>query len=327
MDDTNISADALAGAEKVEARQDAGDAGKQTASAADTGADKGQANKGTVLDAATDDDAGKIQHPADWPEDWKDRAVKAMGGDEKVAGWIKRYGSLPAALKAGFEAQQKIRSGEFKKPLGENASDEERAAWRKENGIPETPEKYAEAIDLGQFVPGDAEKPLINDFVTNVAAKLDMRPQDASKVVQWYYATQEKALAEQQGIDTQYKQDALVELRTELGTEFRPAMTGVVNFLEGMPALKSAVMGRGPDGNIIINNPAVARELMALSKERNPYAGIVPAGEKDQAKGAADRLKEILNIYATDPAKYQSEGLEAEHMRLAEAQAKARGER
>jgi len=322
MDDA-MNAEALAGAEKIEGQQV--EAGQQVENAA-AAEQVEQQDAGTIIDEAGKTGDEKIAHPADWPEDWKERAVKAMGGDEKVAGWIKRYGSLPAALKAGFEAQQKIRTGEFKKPLNDDASDEEKAAWRKENGIPETPDKYLETIDLGGYVPGEAEKPLINDFA-KVAHGLNLPPTAVSKVMQWYYSNQEKAQAEQQQIDAQYKQDAIVDLRTELGAEFRPAMTGVVNFLEGMPALKSAVMGRGPDGNIIINNPAVARELMALSKNQNPYAGLVPAGEKDQAKGAADRLKEILHIYASDPAKYQREGLEAEHMRLADAQAKARGTR
>ena len=324
MDDA-MNADAVAGAEKIEGQQDAvaAVAGQDQAPAVAGGEAAGTE---TLLDAVGKEGDEKAAHPADWPEDWKDRAVKAMGGDEKVAGWIKRYGSLPAALKAGFEAQQKIRTGEFRKPLDASAGDEEKADWRKENGIPETADQYLETIDLGGYVPGEAEKPLINDFA-KVAHGLNLPPASVSKVMQWYYGNQEKAQAEQQQIDSQFKQDAIVDLRTEFGAEFRPAMTGIVNFLEGMPALKTAVMGRGPDGHVIINNPAVARELMALSRNQNPYAGLVPAGEKDQAKGAADRLKEIVNTYASDPAKYQREGLEAEHMRLVEAQTKARGTR
>lgn len=290
-----------------------------TTAAADTSA-KAKAPD-TLLDDAGKEVEEKVAHPADWPADWRE---KLAGEDAKFLAHLKRYTSPANYAKAGFDAQNKIRSGEFKRPLDNDASDEEKAAWRKENGIPETPEKYVETIDLGEFVPGEAEKPLINDFA-KVAHSLNLPPVAVSKVMQWYYGNQEKAQVEQSQIDAQFKQDSLVELRTELGQEFRQSMTGVVNFLEGMPALKSAVMGRGPDGHVIINNPAVARELMALSKNQNPYAGLVPAGEKDQAKGAADRLKEIINIYATDPVKYQREGLEAEHMRLVEAQSKASG--
>lgn len=320
MDGSQIDADNVA-ADKVDDPNVADAAAGQQQE--NTGADTNAKGTETLLDEAGKETEEKVVHPADWPEDWRE---KLAGDDAKFLAHLKRYTSPANYAKAGFDAQQKIRSGEFKKPLADDASDEEKAAWRKEHGIPETPDKYLETIDLGGFVPGDAEKPLINDFA-KVAHGLNLPPASVSKVMQWYYGNQEKAQAEQQQIDVQYKQDSLVDLRTELGAEFRPSMQGMSNFLEGMPALKNAVMGRGPDGHVIINNPAVARELMALSKNQNPYAGLVPAGEKDQAKGAADRLKEIVQIYATDPAKYQREGLEAEHMRLVEAQAKASGNR
>ena len=276
---------------------------------------KADAKPSTLLDDADKDDT-PISHPATFPEDWREQMA---GGDEKFLAALKRYKTPAAYAKAGFDAQQKIRSGEFKRPLADDATPEEKAAWRKEMGLPENPEDYK--IDLGEFVPGEADQPIIEDF-TKVAHGLDLPPDHVNKVLQWYYGKQDQMRAELQHADTQYKQDSLVELRTELGNEFRPSMQSVMNLMEGSPALGEALLGRGPDGNIILNNPAVVRELMALANERNPAAGLVPAGTKDTGKAVQSRLAELDKMYATDYEGYKKGGFEAEHEKLLAAQMK-----
>ena len=75
-----------------------------------------------------------------------------------------RYASPQAALDALFNAQARISSGELKAPLKEDATPEEKAAWRAENNIPETPDKYELKLSDGLIV-GDADKPLVDDFL------------------------------------------------------------------------------------------------------------------------------------------------------------------
>src|SRR5690606_40197038 len=56
------------------------------------GADAGQGNdKGKTATALDGDEGGDGQaaHPADWPEDWRE---KMAGGDEEAQKAIKRYG-------------------------------------------------------------------------------------------------------------------------------------------------------------------------------------------------------------------------------------------
>jgi hypothetical protein len=55
----------------------------------------------------------------------------------------------PADLSKSFRSlEQKLSSGEFKKPLAENATPEEKATWRKENGLPEKAEEYVAKLAL-----------------------------------------------------------------------------------------------------------------------------------------------------------------------------------
>src|SRR3546814_8159770 len=60
--------------------------------------------------------------------------------------------------------EQKLSSGEFKKAIGPDATPEQIAEWRKEQGIPEKPEDYDLKFDNG-LVIGEADKPLVAEFL------------------------------------------------------------------------------------------------------------------------------------------------------------------
>src|SRR5437899_6272156 len=95
-----------------------------------------------------------------WPEDWREQIY---GSDPKLLARLQRYGSVKDVANALVAAQNRISSGELKSALKANATPEEAAAWRLENGIPETPDKYDLKMPSG-IVFGEADKPFIDSY-------------------------------------------------------------------------------------------------------------------------------------------------------------------
>ncbi|MFM2125713.1 MAG: hypothetical protein RL328_2164 [Acidobacteriota bacterium] len=280
---------------------------------------KAPAASGTVLDAT--DDGKAAATPADWPADWRER----MAGDDKAfLNTLKRYSSPLTYAKAGFEAQQKIRSGEVKKPLGAEATAEEIAAFRKENGIPEAPDGYEIKLSEG-MVPGEADKPLLDAFKGFAHGK-NWTPGQLNEVLDWYYQQQDAQSAQRFQIDTQTKTASEEELRQEWGPEFRPNINAISNFLDGAPeGVKASLMlARAPDGTLLGNNANVLRWLADLSRDAMPGAGLVPAGTSNPAAAIGGEIEQIKRIMANDPQTYwKDEKMQTRYRELLAAQQKA----
>ncbi len=84
-----------------------------------------------------------------WGEDWREKLAK---GDEKKLKSLQRFASPEALTDSYMSAAERIRSGELKTVLPKDAKPEELAAWRKENGIPETPDKYDLTFESGLVI-------------------------------------------------------------------------------------------------------------------------------------------------------------------------------
>lgn len=269
-----------------------------------------------------DRDGGKsAQAKGEWPEDWRERLA---GGDEKVLSRLKRYASPANVIKAWRDLEAKMSSGEFKRGLPADAKPEDIEAWRKENGIPDKPEGY-EIKPPNGFVFGEADKPLLNDFM-RFAHERNWTPEQVNQGAEWYARMQEQAQARRIEQDRAYALQARDELRDEWGQGFRAELNGVANFLQANASAEFRDIltnSRGPDGNLLGNNPVVMRQLAAWAREMNPAASVVPHGTLDPAKGVDNRLDEIKALLANDPDKYWNDkAIQAEHQRLLEAKTK-----
>jgi hypothetical protein len=262
-----------------------------------------EAAKAETLLSASESDAEQPSK-AEWPEDWRERLA---GNDETLLKHLKRYSSPANYAKAGYEAQQKIRSGEVKKPLAADAKPEEVAAWRKENGLPETVEDMLKAVQPPQgMVFGEADKPVLESFA-KVAHERNWSPSQMNDAVAWYAAEQERILSHRVEQDKAFQAQAQDELREEWGSAYRSEINGVKNFLDSnAPAeVREALLsGRGPDGNLLGNNPHVLKWLSSMSRELNPAASVVPVGTQNAGKSINDEISEIEGLMSNDPDKY-----------------------
>lgn len=247
--------------------------------------------------AADADDKASI------PEQWRELF---SGGDDKALARLKRYSSPQNVVKALLAAEQKIRSGEYKRTLGEDATDEEKAAWRKENGIPDKPEDY-KIPDVEGRKWEDADKPVIDTFLKELhganasQAVIDKMLSTYAQVT----AAQKEAAAEKDRSDDVAIRD---HLRDTLGTDFAPTrklMARALGDQELFPGGLGAILkdARAPDGMKLINKAEFADWLANFSVD-NYGAGAMITGEGNATLNS--REEELVQMMRSDIDKYQN---------------------
>jgi hypothetical protein len=279
---------------------------------------------GTILETPPADPAAPpAGDPPPATPDWRAR----MAGDD--AAFLKRLARFPdeATFAKSFRSlEQKLSSGEYVKPLSPTATPEEKATWRKENGLPEKPEAYVEGLALPSgLVIGEAEKPVVAELAA-VAHESNLDPKAFNGLVAKYYEIQDKQRQAQEDADVAFKLESEDVLRKDWqGPDFRRNLTAVNNLISTWPeGLASAVLaGRDPNGRKLGDNPAFIRQLATLALELNPAATLVPAGTTDPGKNVQARITEIRNISRNEPDKYNSDkAMQAELRELIEADLK-----
>src|SRR5690606_11096008 len=136
-----------------------------------------------------------------WPTDWREQLAN---GDEKLLSVLKRYTSPKSWSDAAFALRQKMSSGELKRAApGKDAKPEEIAAWRKEMGIPESPDKYDLTLE-GGLVIGDEDKPYISKFTERMHGK-NASNEVVKEAVSAYYEIVEEQKQQRLDLDNQQK--------------------------------------------------------------------------------------------------------------------------
>lgn len=189
-------------------------------------------------------------------------------------------------VNALVSAQNKISAGELRPTLKPDASDQERAEYRKALGIPEAPEKYDLTFENG-LVVGEEDKPRISEFL-KAAHSSNMTPEQVKGAIKWWYETTEAQAAEQDKSDKEAKQRAEDDLRAEWGPDYRRNLNLYESFLDTLPkegeeSLKDLLrFGRLADGRPIGSHPGVIKWLANLALQINPLSTVVPGTGTDQ---------------------------------------------
>lgn len=296
--------------------------GAQDAAAAVPAAGEAPAASGTLLGS---DPADKpVVAPADWPDDWRS---KVAGDDAKELARLQRMGSPADVWKAYRALEAKISSGLLKQGLKPDATPEEIATWRAENGLPETPEGYKPQLPNG-MIPGEADAPLIAGF-QKTAHELGMTPEQFNKTLSWYYNEVDANAAQLVENDKAFRAQAEDQLRAEWGAQYRAEVKGIANFLEASaPAGLSDVLfnSRTADGKLLGDHPEVLRWLSSMVRTVNPMATLVPAGSADPMKAGEARIQEIEGIMKTDQRRYWNDAeMQREYSQLLQAKSSMQG--
>ena len=232
-----------------------------------------------------------------WRENYATKKATVDGkldqaAHDKLLNRLKRFQSIDDALEWGFNADKKIADGSYKKPLGDKATPEEIAEYRKANGIPETHDKYLEKLPDG-LVIGDEDKPFIEKF-TKAFHDKNADPSVVAAAIKTYYDVvdeQEGLRAETNAAAKTATEDAL---REEWGADYR-ANTNLVNsFIGSMPKdlQDELFQSAKPDGTQIMNNPAMLQWLAQQARELNYTGAVLPSGQAE-VKGMDTEIHDL----------------------------------
>jgi hypothetical protein len=217
---------------------------------------------------------------------------------------LNRYASPAAAFDALLSLQSKIGAGELRSNLPKNATAEQITAWRADNGIPETPDKY----DMAEVKVAAEDKPMIDAFLAQLH-KANAPAGVAKEAVAWYYAETAKRTEERMEKDKTIAMASDDALRAEWGNEYRTNINMVNGLIETVPAdvrdlFKSGRMG---DGTPIMSSPGVLKALVAWSRQINPVTTVVPNAGANIGNAIEDEIKSIEGKMRTDRDGYNKD--------------------
>lgn len=263
-------------------------------------------------------DAGKAAEATDWRDEM-------AGGDEEARKFLGRYKTPAAVGKALVDLRKQISAGGLKKALGENATQAEQAAWRKENGIPAEPAGYLDALPATVRMTED-DKAAFVDFAKAMHED-NAPPALVAKVYNWYEGAQQRA-AEARTLQDQQTAAALDdELSGEWGRDKRGNLNLADRWLakEFGEARFNIYNARMPDGTLLANNGDFIRTMAKLAAEADGGVGL-ERGNTSTAQDIASRL-DTINAMQNDKDKavrdkFWSSEIQTEQRMLIEQQTK-----
>lgn len=270
----------------------AGSTGSVGSSASSTGGPVLTSTSGSTASAVTSTagSTGNAAVKGVWPDNWRETASK---GDAKLAARLGRYASPQDVVDALITVQDRIAKGELRSALPKNATPEQITAWRAEQGVPESAEKYEIKLTDGAVI-GDKDKPIIDGFLKD-AHGLNLNNAQASGAVDWYYKEIERQGEERDQQDRETQQRTEDTLREEWGKDFRTNMTIATNLLATAPAGFSDqfLHGRLADGTPMGSSPEGLRWLAMMARQINPQSTVVPNAGNNVAGAIDGEIKTI----------------------------------
>lgn len=237
-----------------------------------------------------------------WPEGWQARIA---GEDKDELKQIGRYASPEDIWKKARSLEKRLSSGEYKAVLPKDPKPDELASWRKDNGIPDAPDKY----DLKGLKIPDSDKEIVSGIVSRLHTQ-NAAPAVVREAIQAYYDQQTAQAQARSQKDDEQRHAALDALNGEWGGSFRRN----VNLIEGTilsrfpedvrDLVKSA---RLPDGTALFNSVPALKALAALALEINPAGVVAPAGTSDLAKPALEEYQDLQKFMREKRSAYNKD--------------------
>jgi hypothetical protein len=236
--------------------------------------------------------------------DWRDGFA---AGDDKFKSQLERFKS-PADLGNAFrEAQQKIRSGQFKDPLPEGATDAEIQAYRQQHGIPEKPEGYLENLPDGMVI-GEDDKDIMLDFLGSLH-KANADPKIAQQAIEWYNSFKETTQEQLAAADQEQQHNAEDFLRREWGADYRTNVNIIGAMIEktfGADVRDSLLNARDHEGRAIMNIPGIMEGFATLARSTmHPMA--IPGQTGDPVQAVEDEIRDIEKVMKENRAQYNKD--------------------
>ena len=254
--------------------------------------------------------------PQKFPDNWRDELA---GEDAKFRKQLERYASPTALAKAYRELQSKVSSGELKNnKLPEKPTDEELAAWRKENNVPESAKDYINDLPSG-IVIGEADKARVDSFLEAMHGR--NVPKDiVQAAIEWNQSKIEEELQQRYEMNANLQDKTEEDLRAEWGPEYKRNINMINGLIATLPEdAREALSGATAlDGTALFNNANVVRWMVDLARKVNPVGTVVPGASNPKA--IDDELTQIQKVMREDRKAYNNDPkMQARYLQLLEA--------
>lgn len=236
-----------------------------------------------------------------WPENWR---LDMAGGDEKLAKRLERYQNPGDVSKALLAAQERIRSGEYRRVTPPPDGKDEAAlnAWREENGLPKSAEEYSfdgvvEGFSMEKADP--TTKAALTEFQKTFHGA-NLTKDQAAGVMKGITEVTMKQMEQQAIADAEYGDTAEDTLRAEWGADYRTNVQANLNFLKqklGDEGARDLLAARTPDGRILGDNPSLSKLINEFVRMDG---GDILYGGGGDAKSVDSRIAEIQALMGTD---------------------------
>jgi hypothetical protein len=241
--------------------------------------------------------------PSAWPEDWRQRLA---GEDAALLARMGRFANPNDIVKSWREAEKKISSGQVvdSTPFPATGTPEDQASWREAHGIPATPDKYE--INLGEgMVLGEDDKPVVDNFL-KAMHESNLPPKYANEALKWYWKYQDTAVQEQYNADAGQSEAGIQQLRDDWGPEYKANMNAIKGMLDSADTsfAEKIFHARGPDGQLLGNNPKIIQWLATTARTLNPAATLIPGDTTTSLLAVGDEITKIEKLMGNKHSEY-----------------------
>ena len=258
-----------------------------------------------------------------WGDDWRTRL---SGGNADELKRLERFQGPENIYHSYRELEKRMSAGELRTVLPKNASAEEAARWRQENGIPAKPEEYKITMPAGREPPKEDDV-FLKSFLKSAHEANYTQPQVDQAIAAFYAEVdrQTTSISEAERAAEQATED---KLRQEWGADYRTNKAMAEALLTRAPAgFRDRFMnGYLADHTPIKASPEAWKWLVQMEREINPAATVVPGAGGDVGKTIAAELIDLKKLMADGNSKYwkgpEAEQLQARYRQLLEADAK-----
>lgn len=215
--------------------------------------------------------------------------------------------------------------------MPKDATAEQIATFRKDNGIPEKAEGYLDALPKEVLETLDAtDKEIVTPYLTAMH-ELNIPPATAVKLIALRQTEQDRQVEARVKSDETLRVQTEDALRGDWGNNYRAEINNIHGLLNGAPedVRTSILQARTPDGNALVGTPEVVRWLAQLARTVNPY--LVPVGGDGgslDGKGVDARITEIEGWMGAQRGSpdyqkyYSSDKVQSEYRNLLDAREK-----
>lgn len=280
-----------------------------TAATTDTG--KTGETAAPVTTTATTDAAKPVTTETKTAEpDWRDLLA---GEDKKFRTSLDRFTDPGAFGKSYLEAQKAITDGARVRIPGEDASEEERAAYAKARGIPESPDKYEIKVKPPEGMElSERDKDRLSQITANLhkMGGLAADPAVVNLAHQLFYAEREEYDA-QAAANAEIAKEKTDSMLSKLWGSEKARNIGFADaaiqqfFGKDWQAIKD---WRGADGVRLGDKLEFVKAFAAVGRVVSEDPVFLEAGRNggDAAKTLEAERAELMSLRATNPGKYNS---------------------